>query len=105
MVLFKRIEIDLDKERARIDKPGRYNKRQRKALHKLVSLFEKGEWQKCLDHVTDEKQFPYNKRREYPEIEHVGVEIHDVLAKLSYENFYTQEELLKQAKEKLESSK
>ena len=100
MVLFKRIEVDLEKERKRIRKCG-YTKAQKQALFKLCDLFEAGEWQKCLDHVNDKKAFPYNEKGEYPEVEHIGMGISDVLGQLGYENFYTQKELLETAKEKL----
>lgn len=101
MKIFKLIEIDIEKERGRIDKKGTYNKRQRKVLHGLLDLFVIGEWQKCLDFVNNKKNFPYNKDREYPETEHIGIEIGDVLRNLGYENYYTQEQLLEQAKQKI----
>jgi len=40
MDLFEHHPIDLVAERARINRPGTYNKRQRQALHKLVDLCE-----------------------------------------------------------------
>lgn len=97
MTLFKRIEIDLVKERARINKCG-YNKRQKETLLKLVSLFELGEFQKCLDLVNDKTAFPYNEKGEYPEAEHIGIEIGDLLHSMAYHNYYTRDELLEQAK-------
>lgn len=101
MRLFKLIEIDLAAERARI---ARFkDKRQRAALTKLVDLFEAGKWQECLDHVNDERAFPYNAKGEYPEVEHIGIEISKVLEALSYDLFYTQAELLRQAKEAVAS--
>lgn len=96
MKVFKLIEIDLEKERARI-RSAKYNKRQRRALHTLCNLFEKGEWQKCLDHIH--KAFPENKAGEYPETEHIGIEMGVVLSSLSHESFYTQKQLLKEVKE------
>lgn len=101
MVLFKRVEIDLDAERKRINKAS-YNERQRKALLKLVDLFEQGKFQECLTHINNAKAFPYNSRGEYCEREHIGIEIGDVLREMGHENFYTQKELLKQAQEALD---
>lgn len=95
--IFKLIEIDLAAERARIAEAS-FTKRQRAALTKLVDLFEAGKWQECLDHVNDPKVFPYNEKGEYPEQEHIGIEIGNVLRELSYSLFYTPEDLLKQAK-------
>jgi hypothetical protein len=96
MTIYKRIDIDLASERARIAK-AKYNKRQRAALTKLVDLFEAGKWQECLDHVK--RAFPYNEDGKYPELEHIGTEIVDVLSSLGHANFYTGAELLKQAAE------
>ena len=105
MKLFKLIEIDMEKERAKINAPGTYNKRQRRALLKLCDLFEAGEWQACLDHVNDQTAFPYNRQEGYYETEHVGVRIDGVLHALQFDNFYTQDQLLKEALEKLASGK
>lgn len=98
MILFKRIEINLEAERARIARVG-LNKRQRAALTKVVDLFEQGKFQQCLDHIQDKKAFPYNRRGEYPEQEHVGIEIGDALRDMAHSNYYTQAELMKQALE------
>jgi hypothetical protein len=98
MILFKLIEIDLDAERARIAK-CRYTAPQRAALTKLLDLFEAGKWQECLDHVNDEKAFPYNEKGEYPEQEHIPTVVSDVLRELAYETYYTRDELLRQARE------
>ncbi len=103
MILFKRIDIDLAAERARIAKG--YTAPQRAALTKLVDLFEAGRWQDCLDHVNDDKAFPYNEKGEYPEQEHIGIEIGDVLRDLAWANYYTQADLLKQARAKRPSAK
>lgn len=103
MVLFKRIEIDTNIERERINKLGVYNKRQRNALIKLMDLFEAGEWQACLDHINNKKQFPYN-RCGYSEIEHIGVDISDIIHNMAYSNYYTQSDLLNQAWEKLKKN-
>jgi len=92
MKLFKLIEIDLDKERERIR--THFNKREQRALNKLCDLFEIGDWQGCLDHVRDKKAFPYNKRGEYPEVEHISMEMNNVLQQVGYHNFYTQTELM-----------
>lgn len=97
MTIFKRVDIDLATERARIAKV-KLNRRQRAALVKLVDLFEAGRWQECLTHVNDESAFRYNREGEYPEQEHIGIEIGDVLRDLAYANYYTQDELIKQAK-------
>lgn len=101
MTIFKRIDIDLKKERARINKV-KYTKRQKKVLLQLVDLFESGEWQKCLDFVNDKKNFPYNEKGEYPEVEHIGIEIGDILQEVAYHNYYTSGQLLEEAKKKLE---
>ncbi len=101
MKLFKLIEIDLEKERARINTPRRFNARQRRALLKLCDLFEAGKWKECLKHVTSKKAFPYNSKQEYEETEHIGMEIGDVLQSLRHYNFYTQDQLLAQAREKI----
>lgn len=98
MTLYKRIDIDLAAERARIAKAS-YNQRQRAALTKLVDLFEQGKWQECLDLVNDGRAFPYNARGEYDEAEHIGIQIGNVLRELGYEVYYTQAELLRQARE------
>lgn len=95
MKLFKLIEIDLAAERARIAKT-RFTKPQRAALTKLVDLFEAGKWQECLDHINDEKSFPYNEKGEYPELEHVSEEISDVLCDLAFSSYYTQADLLRE---------
>jgi len=105
MILFKRIEVDLDAERKRIDcvyrgKPV-YNKRQRKVLHTLVNLFEQGKFQKCLNHINDKKAFPRNPTKEYSEREHIGIEIGNVLRSIGYEVFYTEKQLLEELKDKL----
>jgi hypothetical protein len=104
MVLFKRVEIDLDKERERIKKAS-YNQRQRKALIKLVDLFEQGKFQECLNHVNDYKAFPRNRAGEYDEKEHIGIEIGDLLHSMAYHNYYTRDELLNQAKEILDKER
>lgn len=103
MILFKAIEIDLAKERERIAK-ARFTKAQRAALTKLVDLFEAGKWQECLDHVNDEAAFPYNAKGEYDEREHIGIEIGNVLRDLSYHSFYTQEQMLEQARAAIKAS-
>ena len=102
MRLFRLIEIDLAAERVRIAKT-KFTKSQRAALTKLVDLFEAGKWQECLNHVNDETAFPYNEKGEYPEQEHICGEISDVLSHCGYEIFYTQADLLKQAKEAFKS--
>jgi hypothetical protein len=104
MKLFKLVEVDLAKERKRIKK-AKFNARQRKAITKLVDLFEAGEFQKCLDHINDEKAFPYNEKDEYSEKEHIGIEIGDVLRELGYATYFTQAELLKQTEEYLNKQK
>lgn len=104
LVLFKRIEIDLEKERARIAKAG-YDDRQRSALTKLVDLFEQGKWQECLNHVNDDTAFPYNEKGEYPEVEHISMEIGDLLHDMAHYNYYTGDELLQQAEERLKEQK
>ena len=98
LVLFKRIEVDIEAERTRCN-DGRYNKRQTKSLNILLDLFEKGEWQKCLDHIKNKKSFPYNKKEEYDEKEHIGIEVGKVIKDTAYYNYYTQPNLLDQAKE------
>lgn len=100
MVLFKRIDIDLEKERERIYKV-KYTKAQRAALLKLLELFEAGKWQECLDHANNKIAFPYNEEDEYDEKEHIPGDVCDVLHDLAFFNFYTQDELLRQAKEHL----
>ena len=97
MKIFKLIEIDLDAERKRINHPKRYNDKQRAALNRLVDLFEEGKWQECLDHVNDEVVFPYNKEGEYPEVDHIGIQISDILRHLGYSQFYTEKQLLTEA--------
>ena len=104
MIIFKRIEIDLEKERKRIREVS-YSSRQRAALLFLVDLFEQGKWQECLNHVNNKKAFPYNKKEGYPEREHIGVEISHILNDLPFYNYYTREELLNQAKASLKMSK
>ncbi len=106
MKLFKLIEINLEMERRRIERKGQdqrrvYNKKQRAALRKLCDLFEAGEWQKCLDHANNKAAFPYNEEGEYPETEHIGAEIVSVLRGLSYETFFTQQELITEIEGKL----
>lgn len=105
MVLFKRIEIDIEGERKRVNRPRVYNARQRKALNTLIDLFEKGEFQKCLNHVNSKKAFPYNKTQEYDEKEHIGTEISHILHGVAYDNYYTRDELLKHAKEVLDKER
>lgn len=100
MTLFKLIEIDLDKERERIR--TRFNKREQRALNKLCDLFEAGDWQGCLNHVNDKKAFPYNKRGEYPEVEHINPEMSNILDDLGTDSFYTKEDLVKRIAEKLQ---
>lgn len=101
MNLFKLIEIDLDTIRADARKPRKYNQRQRRALLKLYDLFEAGKWKECLKHAQSEKAFPRNKRGEYPEQEHIAIAVINVLQSLGSHNFYTQSELLDQARERL----
>ena len=95
MIILKRIEVDINKERERItrleseDGKPIYNKRQQKALLTLCDLFEKGDWQGCLDHVNNKRAFPYNTRGEYPETEHIGREVAAVLCDLGAHGVYT----------------
>jgi hypothetical protein len=95
-ILFKRIEVDLATERKRIH-AAHYNKRQRAALLKLIDLFEQGKFQECLNHVRNPKAFPYSKSGEYPEQEHIGIEISHVLVDMGRFNYYTREQLLREA--------
>ncbi len=104
MKLFKLIEIDLVKERKRINRPI-FNERQRKVLLTLIGLFEAGEFQKCLDLVNDKKAFSYNEKEEYDEKEHIGIEIGHILRGISYESYYTQKEILDEAQKKRWSKK
>lgn len=105
LVIFKRIECDIESERKRITRndgsSACYNKRQQKALLKLLNLFQQGKWQQCVDLIHNKKYFPYNKRREYSETEHIDEHMMKLLRDMAHYNYYTQEELLKQAKEKL----
>ncbi len=55
--------------------------------------------------VNDKRAFPYNEEGEYPEQEHIGIEIGDVLRDLAWANYYTQADLLKQARAKRPSAK
>ena len=55
----------------------------------------------CLKLVNDKKAFPYNKRGEYYEQDHIGLEIGRVLQSLRYDNYYTADDLLEQAKKRL----
>ena len=103
MTIFKRIDIDMEAERARVNKV--FKGRQRKALLKLYDAFEAGDFQKCLDLVNDKKEFPYNEKGEYPEVEHIGTEVHRVLSQVASDNFYTQCDLLHQAEQKILESK
>lgn len=105
MKLFKLIEIDMVAERNRINYKGRYNAHQRKALLDLCELFEAGEWQKCLDHVNNKKAFPYNKKGEYPEQEHICTAMGTIIWHLGHTNYFTQEQLLKEAQEKINKTK
>ncbi len=98
MKIFKLIQIDIDKERERIVstypigyKHGKpiYNKRQQKALLKLCDMFEAGDWQGCLDHINNKKIFPYNNHSEYPETEHIGIQMLHILRDLGSETFFT----------------
>ena len=103
MRIFQIIDVNLEAARAKADsleKPGKhlFNKRQRKALHKLYDLFEAGKWQECLNHVRNPKAFPRNS---YPETEHIAMDVSDVLRELGYTNFVTQSDLLAQAREEL----
>lgn len=98
MIIFKRIEVDLDRERERIESV-KYNKRQKTALLKLVDLFEQGKWQECLDHIH--KAFPYNNREGYSEKEHVMSPMGDILLDLAHFNFYTSDQLLRDAEARL----
>jgi hypothetical protein len=95
MKLFKVIEIDLNKERVRIAKV--YNKREQRALNKLIDLFEVGDWKGCLAHVCDPKAFPYNKKGGAPRlnISSCSMEIADILHNLSYGFEYHTEDSLK----------
>jgi hypothetical protein len=101
MKLFKLIELDTKPERKRINKPGVYNKRQRKSLNALLDLFEAEKFQECLDFINDEKNFPYNTKRGYSEKEHIGLDIADVLIDMSKYNYYTVTQLLEDARKKL----
>ena len=94
MKLYKLIEIDMEAIRKRTNGGlPKFTKHQRAALNKLYDLFEAGKWQKCLLHVNDKKAFPYNKKGEYPEIEHIPVAIEDVLRHLPHCSFFTQSNL------------
>lgn len=97
MTLFQRHDIDLKAERARVAATS-YSKRQRKALFTLYDLFERGEWQACLDHIRS-AAFPYNSKGGYPEVEHIGTEVSDILHKLGYANFYTADQIKQEARQ------
>jgi hypothetical protein len=103
MILFKLIEIDTDKERQRIARV-KFTPRQRKALLELMDLFEQGKWLECVNHVNNKDAFPYNESGEYPETEHIGVAIADILMDVAYHNYYTQEQLLDQARARLKTT-
>jgi hypothetical protein len=96
MRLFKLIEIDTETERKRIAKV-KYNKRQKKALLKLLDLFEEAKFQECLNHVH--KAFPYNERGDYSEKDHIGMDIGEVLNDMGHNNYYTKKMLLDEARE------
>lgn len=104
LVLFKRIEIDLDPILQRINNAN-YNTRQKNALLKLIELFKKGDWNACLKHCNDKKAFPYNRQHEYRETEHIDEEIARVLYDVVHNSYFTKDELLKQAQEHLEKNK
>lgn len=97
MKIFKLIEVDLGKERQRINKV--FTGRQKKVLLELTDLFEAGEWQKCLDFVNNKKNFGYDKEKECDEKEYIRMEIADILCNLAYYNYYTKEQLLNEARE------
>jgi hypothetical protein len=103
MTLFQRIDIDLDAERDRITKYGTFNKRQQRALLKLCELFEAGDFQGCLNLINDGVTFPYNSRGEYPESEHIGIEIGNVLHDVANHNIYTRDQLLEEAAQRLKA--
>lgn len=92
MTIFKLVEIDLTAERKRIAEV-KFTKRQRDALLKLCDLFERGEWQACLDHVKNKKMFRMATGAGYHEVEHIGIEISYVLQELSRSNFYTVDQI------------
>lgn len=100
MTLFKRIEYDMAGERARIAKV-KFTKPQRAALVKLCDLFEAGKWQECLNHVNDEKAFPYNEKGEYPEQEHIDPDMANILESLAHYNYYTKDQLINDIADKL----
>ena len=96
MILFKRIEIDLEKEHKRV-KAAPYNGRQRRALLKLLDLFEQGLFQECLDHLHNPKAFRHDPRGGWHESEHVGVEIADALCDMGQASYYTECQMLQEA--------
>ena len=92
MIIYKEINIDMEAERKRVDK-CKYTKKQKNALIKLYNLFEQGKWKECLIHVNDGKAFPDNKKHEYPEVEHIGIEIVDILMELDRYRFLTEDQI------------
>ena len=100
MILFKRIEVAMAGERARIAKV-KFTKPQRAALVKLYDLFEAGKWKECCDHVNDEKAFPYNEKGEHPEQEHIDGDMQDILQGMQYYNYYTKDQLINDIADKL----
>lgn len=99
MRLFKVIDIDIEAEKKRIADCKGYTVRQRKALMLLMGLFEAGKWQECLDHINNPSAFPYNEKFEYPETEHIGIEVGKVLRMLCFETLFTREQLLIECRE------
>ena len=73
MIFWKKVEIDLEAERVRINTPRLYNKVQRKWLNDLVDLVERGEFVKALGMVI--------KKRTYREF--IGCEVWSLLWNVS----------------------
>ena len=96
MVIFKRLEIDMDRIREKMRRI--FNKREQKALTKLYDLFEIGDWKACADLINDGKTFP-RSRRGYSEKEHIEPEVWDILMECARHDMYEEKDFLRQTKD------
>ena len=104
MILFKKLSFCEKAERKRINTPGVYNKRQKKALLTLLDLFVAGKFQECASFMN-KKNFPYTVREEYPELEHVCPEMYRMLQDMTHYNYYTSDQLLEEARATIQKKK
>jgi len=92
LTIYRVVEIDLAAIRKDMLTRG-YDRRQMFALHRLYNLFERGEWQSCLDLVNRPRVFRRRPDHAYCELDHINTEVADVLCELSRVTYLTADQV------------